>query len=117
MGQGEGWDRSQILQIQEHGGGQWNYGLFSCLSGDKVHFCMGVFCYPCQSCQIAERMGKPGIRHLLFSCFGLCCIPPMTTRTHLRNEYGIEGSTCQDKAISCILPCCAQIQIANEIDS
>ena len=78
-------------------------------------FC-GTFCFPCQSYQIAERMGKSGIVYGLLGWI-LPFVPPLIMRGDLRDLNNIEGSTCNDALAACCCTCCASIQIANELDS
>ena len=76
---------------------------------------MGLFCLPCQSYLLAEQLGKPNKLFFLLSCIGLPCIPAFIMRGDMRDLNNIRGSTSEDALVACCLPCCAQIQVANEL--
>ena len=76
---------------------------------------MGMFCLPCQTYLLAEQFGKPSKLHFVLSCIGLPCIPAYIMRGDVRDLNNIQGSALEDALVACCLPCCAQIQIANEL--
>jgi len=117
MGKGEGWGEGQGQGCGQGAGGEdWQNSLCSCCSGDMSNCFCGTFCFPCQSYQIAERMGKSGIVYGLLGWI-LPFVPPLIMRGDVRDLNNIEGSTCNDALAACCCTCCASIQIANELDS
>ena len=78
-------------------------------------FC-GTCCFPCQSYQNAERMGKSGILYGLLG-WVIPFVPPLIMRGDLRDQNNIQGSTFNDAVAAFCCTCCASIQIANELDS
>jgi len=118
MGKGEGWGEGQGEGGCGHGSGgeEFKYGTCDCMNGDCTHCLCGYFCFPCQTYQNAERMGKSGVLHVLLACVAPC-IPLLIMRGDLRDQHGIEGSTCNDFCASACCPACVSCQIANELDA
>ena len=75
----------------------------------------GMFLPCCQICQTANRAGESGCLYVLLS-FITPCVPLLLLRSKVRNQYGIPGSTLGDVCAASLCPCCASIQLANEMD-
>eukprot|EP00090_Calanus_glacialis_P041543 TRINITY_DN73495_c0_g1_i1.p1 TRINITY_DN73495_c0_g1~~TRINITY_DN73495_c0_g1_i1.p1 ORF type:complete len:100 (-),score=19.54 TRINITY_DN73495_c0_g1_i1:44-343(-) len=91
----------------------WKHGLCGC-TDDMGTCCYGYWCGCCMMMDNANRLGKSGIVYALLGCFGHF-IPILLTRQAAREQYNIEGSTCDDVMVSCCCACCSNIQTANEI--
>ena len=78
--------------------------------------CFGSFCLPCQSGDNGEALSES-----YWLCFLTACFAPyistFLTRRKLRKQYGIQGSDFEDVVASVCCGCCANIQIANELDA
>ena len=78
--------------------------------------CFGTFCLPCQSGDNGEALSES-----YWLCFLTACFAPyistFLTRRKLRKQYGIQGSDFEDVLASVCCGCCANIQIANELDA
>jgi len=115
MGKGEGWGEGE-------GGGSgsnyvtWNHDLCSCCSGNMTHCLCGTFCHPCLSYLNADRLGENAI---VYGVLGWLFpfVPPFVLRGKLREKHGISGSTMNDCCVGFCCACCANIQVANELDS
>jgi len=118
MGKGEGWGEGQGEGGCGHGAGgdEWNYTTCSCAKGDCGHCCCGYFCFPCQTYQNAERMGKNGCLYFLLTCV-MPCVPLLIMRGDIRDQHNIEGSTFGDCMASTCCGACVSCQIANELDA
>jgi len=113
MGKGEGWGEGS-----GDGGGQsgndWDHGLLGCCKS-PLHCVCGIFLPCCQICKTAHDFGESGCLYSLLS-FITPCIPILLLRSKVRDRYGIPGSTLGDVCASVLCPCCASIQVANEVD-
>ena len=101
-----------------------------------------MLCAPCQVCTNANKLGDSGFLHCLLFCF-LPCLPICLQRGNVRQRYeiyfqffflafyaffqewcwffflhrnGYSGDACEDCLVASCFPCCASIQIANELD-
>ena len=75
--------------------------------------CMFLPC--CQICQTANKAGESGCLYVLLS-FITPCVPILLLRSKVRDQYNIPGSTLGDVCAACLCPCCASIQLANEVE-
>ena len=75
----------------------------------------GMFLPCCQICQTANRAGESGCLYVLLS-FITPCVPILLLRSKVRDQHGIPGSTLGDVCAACLCPCCASIQLANEVE-
>ena len=75
----------------------------------------GMFLPCCQICQTANKTGESGCLYVLLS-FITPCVPLLLLRSKVRDQYGIPGSTLGDVCAAALCPCCASIQLANEVD-
>ena len=75
----------------------------------------GMFLPCCQICQTANNLGESGCLYVLLS-FITPCVPLLLLRSKVRDQYGIPGSTLGDVCAAALCPCCASIQLANEVD-
>ena len=75
----------------------------------------GMFLPCCQICQTANRAGESGCLYVLLS-FITPCVPILLLRSKVRDQYNIPGSTLGDVCAACLCPCCASIQLANEVE-
>ncbi|XP_074490997.1 uncharacterized protein LOC141767516 [Sebastes fasciatus] len=102
----------------------WNSGLFDCFE-DCATCCYGYWCCPCLACTVSERFGENRCLPLCDICtpaitaaFGVpLFVPPaaVSLRAAMRNRYGIEGSICEDIAISCFCTVCSWCQMHREL--
>jgi len=63
----------------------------------------------------ANKFGESGCLYSVLS-FITPCIPIFLLRTQVRERYGIPGSTLGDICAASLCPCCASIQVANEVE-
>jgi len=113
MGKGEGWGEGQG-EGEGQSGNDWDNGLFGCCQS-PLHCLCGMFLPCCQICTTANSFGESGCLYTLLS-FITPCIPIFLLRSKVRDRYGIPGTTLGDVCASLVCPCCASIQLANEVD-
>ena len=92
------------------------YNLIIFTHFEKNTGCCGYWCGPCQMGNNAERLGDSYLLCCLASCI-VPCIPIFLLRQKTRERYGIDGGSCGDACAAVCCPCCASVQIANELDT
>uniref|UniRef100_A0A674N349 Plac8 onzin related protein 3 n=2 Tax=Takifugu rubripes TaxID=31033 RepID=A0A674N349_TAKRU len=92
---------------------RWSSGICDCWS-DLPQCCFAFWCFPCFACITAREAGECLCLPLL-DAFG--AIPPITTalRVSVRQQYGIEGSICNDCVYACFCGPCSWCQISREM--
>merc|ERR1739844_3780 len=127
-GSGEGWGEGAAFFCRASQPAEWKHGLFGCrrntLTGDiyckwKIGNCLcGWCCFPCLLCQNANKLEDITYIPMIYYLLGCIapCIPVFLMRQKIRELNGIEGDTMGDVIAACCCTCCANIQIANEID-
>uniref|UniRef100_A0A3B3IFR9 Uncharacterized protein n=1 Tax=Oryzias latipes TaxID=8090 RepID=A0A3B3IFR9_ORYLA len=78
---------------------EWNTGLCDCFE-DAATCCYGFWCGPCLACSVSGKFGE-------FYCLPLS----FSTRSSMRNRYGIKGSLCKDLVVSCCCVWCSWCQM------
>jgi len=95
------------------GSAEWKHGLFRCLQDKRL--CILTYCVPCYVVgKNAEALGEECLLHGLLACIGLNFSPVIRWRT--RQERNIKGSMLMDALTHGVLPCCALIQDARELN-
>jgi Cys-rich protein (TIGR01571 family) len=88
--------------------GVWQVGFCDCCDNLK-QCCYAYWCWPCFLCSLAGKIDE--------SCLSCCCLPGslMMYRMKVRTAFRIQGDSCWDcLAVQCC-PCCAGLQMRNEI--
>lgn len=94
----------------------------------KCAGCCGFWCLPCLACSTMEKFGEctclPLVDLVGPVCSGLFRIPvfagypaALSLRVAMRYKYGIQGTLCQDVALSCFCSSCSWCQMAREIQA
>jgi len=97
----------------EQGSKEFKTSLLGCFSDPKL--CIFTFIVPCYVIgKNAEGIGEDCILVGLLSCVGLNFNPLI--RWRLRQERNLKGSMLMDVLVHTVLPCCAMIQDAKEIN-
>ncbi|CAF1194975.1 unnamed protein product [Rotaria sordida] len=86
----------------------WDTGLCHCRD-DLGICCFAYWCCPCFTCQLHTRTQ---------ACLCTWCLPGGSTvfRTKIRTGFRIRGTVCRDACVICFCPCCAVLQIYNELE-
>jgi len=92
---------------------EFKQGLCNCF-GDCGVCCCGYWCFPCQTYQTAESLGKSGILYSLLSCL-FPCVPMLLLRQEARERYNIEGDTMGDVVASVCCTACVGCQVSKEV--
>lgn len=91
--------------------GDWESGLFSCLSDPAICLC-GYFCGSCLFCQNASSLGKSGKTWWLMSyCFPM--LSPLRSLT--RERYSLAGSYEEDLVFAMCCGPCVNCQVARQL--
>jgi len=89
----------------------WSTTVCGCFD-DMAVCCFGLFCNPCQRCQVAGLLNES-------ACFAYCCpefaLPMM--RTKLRLKYGIQGTLAGDFCTMMWCGACALCQMKRQLTS
>jgi len=98
----------EVTQIakKQHVRRAWSTGLFDCCS--EFGNCAFAFFCPCIfQCTLMQTAGE--------SCCAACCGGLVPLRTKIRTERGIEGSIVYDICSVACCPCCAMVQMQEEM--
>uniref|UniRef100_A0A3P9KPQ5 Plac8 onzin related protein 6 n=1 Tax=Oryzias latipes TaxID=8090 RepID=A0A3P9KPQ5_ORYLA len=103
---------------------EWNTGLCDCFE-DAATCCYDFWCGPCLACSVSGKFGEFYCLPLcdyfcqstLNACGIPCFVPPVafSTRSSMRNRYGIKGSLCKDLVVSCCCVWCSWCQMHREL--
>ncbi|XP_054644618.1 cornifelin-like [Dunckerocampus dactyliophorus] len=103
---------------------EWHSGLCDCFENAST-CCYGFWCCPCLACTVAGRHGENRCLPLcdicspaVFTAFGIpMFVPPavLSMRTSIRKTYRIQGSICEDIAVSCFCMWCSWCQMHREL--
>uniref|UniRef100_A0A8C8DYF6 Cornifelin n=1 Tax=Oryzias sinensis TaxID=183150 RepID=A0A8C8DYF6_9TELE len=103
---------------------EWNTGLCDCFE-DAATCCYGFWCGPCLACSVSSKFGELYClplcdyfcQSMLIACGIPCFVPPVafSTRSSMRNRYGIKGSLCKDLVVSCWCVWCSWCQMHREL--
>ncbi|CAF3084070.1 unnamed protein product [Rotaria sp. Silwood2] len=86
----------------------WRVGLCSCCN-DVTQCCYAYFCWPCFVISLAGKIDE--------SCISCWCVPNALAvyRMKVRSTLRIKGDSCNDCCTICWCPCCAGLQMRNEL--
>mmetsp|Transcript_27483 Transcript_27483/g.74351 ORF Transcript_27483/g.74351 Transcript_27483/m.74351 type:complete len:102 (+) Transcript_27483:85-390(+) len=95
---------------------EWSTGLFSCFDD-----CMILLCGCCLPCHLygqnADKVGQSYLLHFCLYCIcpSFACIYGGSTRTMVRNKYGLNETPCSDCCVHCWCSPCAVCQEARQL--
>jgi len=84
----------------------WSTSLFDCSKSNDC--CYAHFCLLCYLGNVYQKF-EP------IPCGCCCCYIPHRLRPYFRGRHGIKGTLSEDELAFCCCPCCALIQLNEEI--
>ncbi|XP_032428760.1 cell number regulator 5-like [Xiphophorus hellerii] len=103
---------------------EWKTSLFDCCE-DCSTCCYGFWCLPCLACTVSGLFNENNCLPLcdfltpavLVACGIPLIVPPaaISLRASIRHKYRIQGSLCEDMAISCFCVWCSWCQMHREL--